>query len=556
MAGVEHLYKSFGVLADAKDKASEFPQEYQKILDSSKGSNGEKRLGATFIPRFFKYFPDYQLNALNCLLDLCEDEDSTIRRLAIKALPSLCYDTKDHLTKIADVLTQLLPTGNALELTIVRNALKEVIELDPKGAIIGIFSQINAGDDDSREHAVNFLKQKVLEMIPKVFDSNPDATEALTDEIQKAMPDVTGDEFQVFISLLSKLKTFESEHDQLVDLIAEQAELDNELLPGDVEALEKFITCSRSAIPFFQKGASAESFFVFMIEKILPVIEEICREGDESSEMKLDLYKILAEISTHKISEEALRVSVEPIFTKLLHYMPLPVVKEEKAAEESEDSSESQIEFSYVECLMYSFHQVARKYPEFLTAVEAADKLRDFKLRLQHVGQRCQIYIKQIKMALNEKAGKDEEYKVKVIALRTTSNIHALIKDLFHSPPSYNNHVNLSWISTKNKAPTMSSPKPVDKTSVNTDPVLDEKRKRAGITPITFDASSPPKKAATDKKTQMEYYLPPGKRGDASNGSVEGKSMPYRYNRGGNNRGFRGRRGRGRSRGNNRGWRW
>ena len=77
-----------------------------------------------------------------------------------------------------------------------------------------------------------------------------------------------------------------------------------------------------------------------------------------------------------------------------------------------------------------------------------------------------------------------------------------------------------------------------------------------GITPITFDASSPPKKPATDKKTQMEYYLPPGKRGDASNGSVEGKSMPYRYNCGGNNRGFRGRRGRGRSRGNNRGWRW
>ena len=43
------------------------------------------------------------------------------------------------------------------------------------------------------------------------------------------MPDVTGDEFQVFISLLSKLKTFECEHDQLVDLIAELAELDNEL---------------------------------------------------------------------------------------------------------------------------------------------------------------------------------------------------------------------------------------------------------------------------------------------------------------------------------------
>jgi galactitol-specific phosphotransferase system IIC component len=54
------------------------------------------------------------------------------------------------------------------------------------GAIVGIFSQINAGDDDeSREHAVNFLKQTVLQMIPKVFDPNPDAVEALTDEIHK-----------------------------------------------------------------------------------------------------------------------------------------------------------------------------------------------------------------------------------------------------------------------------------------------------------------------------------------------------------------------------------
>ena len=46
------------------------------------------------------------------------------------------------------------------------------------------------------------------------------------------MPDVTGDEFKVFISLLSKLKSFELEHDQLVVLIAEQAELDSELQVG------------------------------------------------------------------------------------------------------------------------------------------------------------------------------------------------------------------------------------------------------------------------------------------------------------------------------------
>ncbi|XP_028419098.1 apoptosis inhibitor 5-like [Dendronephthya gigantea] len=165
------------------------------------------------------------------------------------------------------------------------------------------------------------------------------------------------------------------------------------------------------------------------------------------------------------------------------------------------------------------------------------------------------MYIKQIKMSLNEKSGKDNEYKVK--ALRTTTNIHTLVKDLFHSPPSYNNHVNLSWVDTK-KNPTSSTTASNEKPEVKTDTVLDEKRKRAGITPITFDASSPPKKAAGEKKTKVEYYLPPGRRANASNGNVEGKSMPGQYNRGGyKSGGSRGRFGRGRSRGyNRRGWRW
>ena len=60
------------------------PDEYQIILDSSTGSNGEKRLGATFIPRFFKYFPDLQLAALNCLMDLCEDEDANVSNTEVE----------------------------------------------------------------------------------------------------------------------------------------------------------------------------------------------------------------------------------------------------------------------------------------------------------------------------------------------------------------------------------------------------------------------------------------------------------------------------------------
>lgn len=62
----------------------------------------------------------------------------------------------------------------------------------------------------------------------------------------------------------------------------------------------------------------------------------------------------------------------------LQSYMPLP------PAEENEDESHSEepkLEFSAVECLMYTFHQLCRKLPNFLAGEENADRLKDFKIR-------------------------------------------------------------------------------------------------------------------------------------------------------------------------------
>ena len=56
---------------------------------------------------------------------------------------------------------------------------------------------------------------------------------------------------------------------------------------------------------------------MYLVEKILPVLEETCSD-EESSELKLDIYKILAEICAHKISDETLHMSLETIFSRLL----------------------------------------------------------------------------------------------------------------------------------------------------------------------------------------------------------------------------------------------
>lgn len=55
---------------------------YQGILDGVKGGPKEKRLAAQFIPKFFSSFPELADAAINAQLDLCEDEDVSVRILS------------------------------------------------------------------------------------------------------------------------------------------------------------------------------------------------------------------------------------------------------------------------------------------------------------------------------------------------------------------------------------------------------------------------------------------------------------------------------------------
>lgn len=70
-------------------------------------------------------------------------------------------------------------------------------------------------------------------------------------------------------------------------------------------------------------------------------------------------------------------------------------------------------------------------------------------------------YIKKLQEAVKEndtKKSEDDaaknEHQIKIIALKTTSNISALIRDLFHSPPIFRSVVQLSWIIKKTNVST------------------------------------------------------------------------------------------------------
>lgn len=62
-------------------------------------------------------------------------------------------------------------------------------------------------------------------------------------------------------------------------------------------------------------------------------------------------------------------------------------------------------------------------------------------------------YIKKLDEAVKGKTAeelKTEENQLKLTALKTTSNISILIRDLFHSPPSFKHDIQLSWVKRKN----------------------------------------------------------------------------------------------------------
>ena len=63
----------------------------------------------------------------------CFDIPFQIRRQAIKELPNLCKENKDHLLRIADVLTQLLQSEDSQDLSTVNGALIALFKLDAKG---------------------------------------------------------------------------------------------------------------------------------------------------------------------------------------------------------------------------------------------------------------------------------------------------------------------------------------------------------------------------------------------------------------------------------------
>ena len=91
-------------------------------------------------------------------------------------------------------------------------------------------------------------------------------------------------------------------------------------------------------------------------------------------------------------------------WNKKKEYLPRPLEATATAAAavvSADEAEEAKFNFSYVECLMYSFHVLARSQPEFLCGDENKERLKEFRLRLQYFAKGTQNYIKELRNSIS-----------------------------------------------------------------------------------------------------------------------------------------------------------
>ncbi|XP_018608265.2 apoptosis inhibitor 5-like isoform X2 [Scleropages formosus] len=522
---VEELYRCYWVLAEATDKNLEQHRNaYQMILNGVKGGPKEKCLAAQFIPKFFRCFPELADAALNTQLDLCEDEDVSIRRQAIKELPQ--FAAGENLPRVADILTQLLQTDDAAEFNQVNGALLSIFKTDAKGTLGGLFTQILQGEDIVRERAIKFLSSK-LKTLPEDIITK-EAEDYIFTESKKVLEDVTGEEFVLLMQILSGLKSLKtvSGRQQLVELVADQAFLDQTLDPSDTDSVDRLLQCTRQVLPLFSKNVHSTRFVTHFCCNVLPSLSMLTSPVADL-DIQLEVLKLLAEMSPFCGDHDKLESNLMILFGKLLEYMPVPPEGADNGNVAVD--KEPKLQFSCVECLLFSFHQLGKKKPDFLIHKVNTEQLKDFKIRLQYFARGLQVYIRQLRADLQGKTGdalKTEENKIKVVALKITNNISVLIKDLFHNPPSYKSSICLSW-------------KPVQKTEATG-------QKRPSGEEIGAGAEMKTRSALPKRDAQQIYNPPSGKySATISNFRFEEHGGFHRGR--GRGWGFQGNRGRGRT---------
>ncbi|GAU14588.1 hypothetical protein TSUD_96520 [Trifolium subterraneum] len=404
-------------------------------------------------------------------------DKSQVRVQAIRGLPLFCKDTPENIGKMVDILVQILGSEEFVERDAVHKALLSLLRQDVKDSLTALFKHIRgveepSTDDVIREKVINFVRDKVFPIKAELLKPQEEMERHITDLIKTSLDDVTGIEFRMFMDFLKSLSLFGDKSPpermkELIGVIEEQADLESEFKVADADHNDRLISCLHMALPIVVRGASSSNFMNFINKKIIPVFDQDTVPNSSllnslPGERKVDLLRSLAEFSPFTTPQDS-RQMLPSIVQLLKKYMTWKKTGEE-------------MNFTYVECLLYTFHHLAHKVPNATNSLcgykivtgQPSDRLgedfsehyNDFTERLKNVEEFTRATIKKLTQGMSENNksmadAKTDEEKEKIktkkqnatTGLRTCNNILTMTKPLHAKAPSFigDKRINLSW---------------------------------------------------------------------------------------------------------------
>lgn len=434
---IEKLYLQYELLSTQEKDSALDEKAYLEILSSVKGTDKEKKLVCQFIPTFFDRFPHLSEEALNAYLDLCEDNDSTVRKEAIKRFPRFFNgQPSEYSRKFADILSQLLVVEEPSEASLAFSSLVALLKTDPAGSLKGIFTQIKFGKEAVREMALKFLANRIRK-INSGWSS--EVQDILISEIKDTLPEACPEEIPLLFGLLlsTRLGKTSSGRKQILKMFLSYIDSDKEsLLINDNYSLRRLISFIRNARVLFSPEIHSNKYFLFFCTEIIPRFLSF-HGSKEGSGSCLWLLKLFAEITIYIKDLTDIDKCIENILALLTEFLPCPL------ADDSVDAYK-RLQFSSVECLLSILHRVLKDSPNFL--FDRPETLKDLRLRLLYFSRASRAYAKEIEETLKRK--KKDMDRIKLAALRAIFNINTLIKEFFRNSPDFSVSITLSWISS------------------------------------------------------------------------------------------------------------
>ncbi|EPQ57138.1 hypothetical protein GLOTRDRAFT_120457 [Gloeophyllum trabeum ATCC 11539] len=208
-----------------------------------------KSLVASNIKYYIKDFPDLEDDAINAVYDLCEDPISKIRIEGYHAIVQVSREQRKFIKRNADVLVQLLQSDEPAEVVVVKKALLEHIDMDPRVTLGVLCDQVVPHEEpmDEEEQAIRerlrslvlaFLTGEAKRSIIERHAADPECERVLVEGLSPAIsrlsfPDVDLIVRNILLALPS-YRSYSSSGDKLIQSILARARsiLAQELRPS------------------------------------------------------------------------------------------------------------------------------------------------------------------------------------------------------------------------------------------------------------------------------------------------------------------------------------